>query len=151
MHKQVWFIIKILAILALIASIVVQYSYRKAEKRETATIERGTLRDYELVSWNKDRTGYWIDVRDIKTQNLIIGGFVSLECPQFETRAQVGMTMKLVELKQLVLKTHETFTKLDRSYDYLCTRKDMKKEDEELLKKIEEAKIEAFRKLNQLN
>jgi len=151
MNSQIWFGIKVLSVLALIASVFAQYTYYKAEKRDTTIIERGILRDYELVSWDKDKFGYWIDVRDTKTQNLVIGGFVSLKCPKFENRANVGMVMKLVENKRMVLKTQETFIELDRSYDYLCTNKDMKREDEILLNKIEEAKKEAFRNLNNLN
>ena len=50
------------------------------------------------------------------------------------------MPLKLVKVSNLNTKTQIKTITFDRAYDYLCTNKNMAKEDEELLKKIEEAK-----------
>lgn len=47
--------------------------------------------------------------------------------------------MKLYAVKYVNFSTNENIFRFNRIYDYICTKKDMAKEDEILLKKIKDA------------
>jgi len=150
MVEKYWFIVKIGAALALLISAILLFQNHISESRATAIIESGTLQKYTLESWEDNRDGYWISVRNTKTNHKTIAAFVSLRCPQFESRAHKGKNMLLVERKHMKLTTQEVFTEMYRSFYYLCTDRNMEQEDKDLLQRIENAHREAFRALHNI-
>jgi len=126
-------ILRIISLFVMLIAAVTLFQNQRAADRESSFISGGAFQEYTLETWEESRGGYWINVRNTKTNDATIVAFVAFSCPQFEDRVYKGKKMLLAERRHMRLATQEEFTEMYRSFYYLCTDKNMEQKDRELL------------------
>ena len=120
------------------------FGYWKAHStlQETPIIvHRSSLKDYKLIQLYHTSDGYKMDLLRLDNNQEINGIFLSKECPEASTK-EPGIQMKLDTITYFLPKEQETYQSYDRAYDYLCTNENMAIKDSELMKKIQQARVQ---------
>lgn len=138
----------ILMILVMFYSLYGIYSSQKKTEENLVAVERSSLITFRFLEYRENENGSFIDLVNTENGKKYENIFISASCPK-GLEKKPGLLMKLYAVKYVNFTTNETIYRFNRLYDYMCTRKDMVKEDEELLKKIKEGSELYIRQLIQ--
>ncbi len=114
------------------------YSAQKNAQENLVAVERSSLVTFRFLEYKETSDGAFIDIVNTENGKKYKDVFVSSNCPRGPEK-KPGILMKLYAVKYINFSTNETIYRFNRIYDYICTKKDMAKEDEVLLKKIKDA------------
>ena len=128
----------ILMIVIILYSLYGVYSAQKEAEENLVAVERSSLITFRFLEYRENNDGGFVDIVNTENGKKYKDVFVSSSCPKGVTK-KPGILMKLYAVKYVNFTTNETVYRFNRLYDYICTKKDMEKEDEILLKKIKEA------------
>ncbi len=114
------------------------YSAQKNAEENLIAVERSPLVTFRFLEYRETGDGAFVDIVNTENGKKYKDVFVSSSCPKGQEK-KPGMLMKLYAVKYINFTTNENVFRFNRIYDYICTKKDMVKEDEILLKKIKDA------------
>lgn len=127
--------------------LIIAYSlfgiYKVGENVENNTVvtEVGRLSTFRFLEYREHDGGAFFDIVNTTNGKKYKDVFISKSCPNGKNK-KAGMLMKLSAQKHVNYSTQEEFYRFDRAYDYMCTKKDMEKEDTELAKKMKDSNEE---------
>ncbi len=128
----------VLMIVIIFYSLYGIYSAQRETEENLVAVERSSLITFRFLEYRENSDGGFVDIVNTENGKKYKDIFVSSSCPKGLTK-KPGILMKLYAVKYVNFTTNETVYRFNRLYDYICTKKDMEKEDEILLKKIKEA------------
>lgn len=154
-YKLKEYLIKFLiffSIIILILSTIGLLIENKKRENNIIAVDRSPLMSFRLLEYKETKEGSFFDIVSVDNGNKYTDIFISTSCPRGKSK-QPGLIMKLSAVKYLHTIDNSESYRFDRAYDYMCTDKNMVKEDEILLTRIKEAKdrqskslLEEFRK-----
>lgn len=127
-----------LMLLVILYSLYGIYSSQKDAEENLVAVERSPLVTFRFLEYREQDGGGFVDIVNTENGKKYKDVFISSSCPRGSEK-KPGMLMKLYAVKYINFTTNETIYRFNRIYDYICTKKDMVKEDEILLKKIKDA------------
>ena len=139
-QKKHWFIFFVILCVSIIILSWIGY-YKEFEKQQEIAIavDRTPLISYRLLDYRENSDGAFFDIVSLEDGRKYENVFISKTCPRGKTKSP-GMIMLLSAVKYYLPNKGTTYVLFDRAYDYVCTNKDMEKEDEILLTRIKEAR-----------
>ena len=126
-----------LGLLVIVYSLFGIYKVGDNVENNAIVSDISALNNFRFLEYRETSEGAFFDIVNVSNGKKYKNIFISRSCPQGKTK-KAGMIMKLSVQKHTNYSTKETFYMFDRAYDYMCTKKDMEKEDEVLLKKMQE-------------
>ncbi len=137
-----------LSSIVLVVSLVGNYIEKNKIKDNIIAVDRSPLLSFRLLEYKENKDGAFFDIVSVDNGEKYTDIFISSVCPKGKEK-QPGLIMKLSAVKYLHTYDSTESYRFDRAYDYLCTDKDMAKEDEILLNRIKEARERRFKELLQ--
>ena len=153
LKKQVYFFGGIFLILIAIYSVYNYFSLKKTMSDDILIVDRSPLNDFRLLEIYEGRDGkkgVYIDIVNVDNGRKYEEVFVADVCLNMNNN-KPGKIMKLSLLVGINPHTEAPKFSFERAYDYLCTNKDMAKEDADLLKKIEEVRNKNLETISKWN
>lgn len=139
LKKKIYWWAIIISIIVLIISFWGNYNTNKQIESQSIAVDRSPLQAVRFIDYRENRDGFFIDVVSLENGKKYENNFLSLSCPAIKNK-KLGMIMKISAVQYFKPANNETFFRLDRAYEYLCTNLNMEQEDENLLRKIKEVR-----------
>ncbi len=138
----------VISSLILLVSLVGNHIEKSKAKENIIAVDRSPLLSFRLLEYKENKDGAFFDIVSVDSGEKYTDIFISNVCPKGKEKAP-GLVMKLSAVKYLHTYDSSESYRFDRAYDYMCTNKDMAKEDEALLNRIKEARERRFNELLQ--
>jgi hypothetical protein len=139
LKKKIAIITLIVSTIVLIVSLIGNYLTSKSISEQAIAVNRSPLKMFRLIGYREDSDGSFIDIVSTDNGKKYENIFISATCPLGKSKSP-GLIMRLSAVEYFRPATNETFYNFDRAYDYICSNKNMEQEDEQLLKRIQEAR-----------